>query len=392
MPVQPLQKSKVNLTIGYKLQNIDFASALFVVPTLQLERYCKLLIHLTAGSDINVELYDSAKVKFYGKQDVADIVLFAIDLWPFYILKDYFYQINVRRDLKSNIHMHALGDIHIGSYNAPRYNLRPFLQQFQQMSWFPKITSMPRPAHLCPQERNIDSFKDFLNEHILDEDVMHKKDRLSPWNSYVFMTYSEQDRQNFYAELSTSDLFPNDPCKFKIYDRVQTPNGFLTQINRISYHGAIAQTAYKKNYENYLLFLQNPISQYDTLTFHPCELRDAFVMRFHWVTGPIQKVLLYGKWPTYAIDQIRALTTTEIAFHPNFQQYQVTPSDRKNSYGAIINDERLRQKNKRQAQQQTQLAAELDLKKKRIEKLKMVARKQHQSKLNEAASLSSENM
>ena len=378
-----LKKEKVSVELGYQLS--DVKDALVLVPNLSLKRYAALVCHPIDRKNIHV--YDKKEYgQYFGSRSTKCIIAFGLDLWPFKDMATYLKGICLRK-LVSNITLHAFSDLSISYFTAPRYGLRPW-DKLMEASWFPKIEPVPKSAHLHANEAIIENFDVFLNEKILDEAVMHKKDRLSVFDSYVFMTYSEEDRQSMVEELSQNNRFPRSKYKYFVGDRVQTPDGFLTNIKRINQEGNVATSAWRDNYEQFMIFLENPFNEMESLCFHPTELRDAFVMRFHWLRGPLSNIVLAGAWPLYAVEEIRKLCTSNLYFHPNFSElaWQRPQHPRKNCFHSILHEQETQLKRKRREEDAAEEAARQAGKKKKLkdayDKSKAMARKQ-----NEATSL-----
>jgi hypothetical protein len=109
----------------------------------------------------------------------------------------------------------------------------------------------------------------------------------------------------------------------------------------------------------------------ETLCYHPTELRDAFVMRFHWLCGPISNVVLAGSWPVYAVEQMRKLCTRKMFFHPNFKEvpWQRPEHPRKNCFHSILHDQELERLRKRKAEQEAEDQARQAAKKQKLKDL-----------------------
>ena len=381
-----LQKEKVSVELGYQLS--DTQDAVVLVPNLSLKRYAALVCYPIDKQ--NIQLYDKTMYgTSFGNKKIKRIIAFGLDLWAFKDIMTYLKGICIKTHLASNITLHAFADINIGYFTAPRYGLRPW-DKLREASWFPKIDPIPKAGHLHANEVVIEDLDAFIKEKILDETVMHKKDRLSAFNSYVFMTFSEEDRETMIQELSRNDRFPRSKYKYLVGDRVQTPDGFLTNIKRIHQEGNVATSAWRDNYEQYMIFLENPFNEMETICFHPTELRDAFVMRFHWLRGPLSNIVLCGAWPVYALEEIRKLCTRNIYFHPNFSElaWQRPQHPRKNCFNSILHDQETLRKRKREEQEAAEVAAKQAAKKQKLKdiynKSKALARK------NETTSLSTE--
>lgn len=362
-----LQKEQVNVELGYQLGDVQ--NCLVVVPNLSLKRYAALLCYPIDRKKIVV--YDkSIYGSYFGKSSIERVLAFGLDLWNFKDLGNYLEGICLRKTLNSKITLHAFADVDISYFNAPRYGFRPW-NSIREASWFPKIEPTPKSGHLHANEETIQDFDAFLNKYVLDENVMHKKDRLSAWNSYVVITFSEDDRKTMVEELSRNDRFPRSIYKFYVGDRVQTPDGFLTNIKRIHQEGNIATSAWRNNYHQFMIFLENPCGEMETLCYHPTELRDAFVMRFHWLCGPISNVVLAGSWPVYAVEQMRKLCTRKMFFHPNFKEvpWQRPEHPRKNCFHSILHDQELERLRKRKAEQEAEDQARQAAKKQKLKDL-----------------------
>ncbi|MAD25165.1 MAG: hypothetical protein CMO44_13430 [Verrucomicrobiales bacterium] len=384
-----LKKEEVNVELGYQLS--DSTDAIVLVPNLSLKRYAALVCYPIDRKNIHV--YDKTLYSpYFGNKKTKRIIAFGLDLWAFKDISTYLKGISVRQKLVSKITLHAFADINIGYFTAPRYGLRPW-NELREASWFPKIEPIPKSGHLHANEEVIKDFDQFLKDKILDETVMHKKDRLSAFNSYVFMTFSEEDRETMVEELSRNDRFPRSKYKYFVGDRVQTPDGFLTNIKRIHQEGNVATSAWRDNYEQFMIFLENPFNEMETICFHPRELRDAFVMRFHWLRGPLSNIVLCGAWPLYAVEEIRKLCTRNIYFHPNFSElaWQRPQHPRKNCFNSILHEQETLRKRKRKEEEAAQEEAKQAAKKQKLKdiynKSKALARMR-----NETTSLSNENM
>lgn len=387
-----LQKESVSVELGYQLS--DLQDAVIIVPNLSLKRYAALLCNPTNRR--NIKVYDKNIYNpWFGNKAKQRFFVFGLDLWAFQDIRSYLEGICVRKTLQSNVTLHAFADINISYFAAPRFGFRPW-NSIREASWFPKIEATPKSAHLHADEIVIKDIDTFLKEKILDENIMHKKDRLSAFHSYVFMTFSEDDRQLMVEELSRNDRLPNCKLRYHVGDRVQTPDGFLTNIKQITHDGKVSIYAWKDNYEQFMVFLENPFHGFESLCYHPTELRDAFVMRFHWLCGPLSNVVLCGSWPVYAVEEVRKLCTRTIYFHPEYKElaWQQPQHPRKNCFHSILHEQEMQRNHKRQAEQEAEDAARQAAKKQRLQDVYNRSKELARAKqnLHETASLSSENL
>ena len=387
-----LKKEDVSVELGYQLS--DLQDAVIIVPNLSLKRYAAYICHPMNRN--NIKVYDKSICgTCFGNKQKKRFVAFGLDLWAFNDIHSYLKGIALRKTLKSKVTLHAFADVNISYFTAPRYGFRPW-NKLREAAWFPKIEPVPKSGHMHANETVINDIDVFLKEKILDETIMHKKDRLCAFNSYVFMTFSEQDRETIVEELSRNDRLPNNKLKYKVGDRVQTPDGFLTNIKNITHEGKVSTYAWKNNYEQFMVFLENPFHEFEPLCYHATELRDAFVMRFHWLCGPISNVVLCGSWPVYALEEVRKLCTRNIYFHPEFNElaWQRPQHPRKNCFHSILHEQQTRMNRKRQAEQEAEEEAKQAAKKQRLQDVYNRSKELARAKQNshETASLSSENL
>lgn len=379
---------------GYQL-DIDLSGCVFVVSNMQMKRYCRYLIscspqaYASTFDTKNIIVYDRKMTgPAFGLHSYGKVVILGIDIWNFDALKDYVTFLDIRTP-KSKMLFHSFGNLNLSQYCAPRYGLRPFMLQLQKEAWMP---SADIDLLTPPQERMIEDVDAFVAE-IKQQD---KRRWFCGWESPVFMTFSKDDHQAMVEELSTNARFPRDMHKFKVGDRVLTPDGFLTQITRISKHGNASSFAWKDNYEDFLIFLKVPFSAAEnncaSLSYHPRQLRDAFVMRFHWVTGFLNKVVLCGTWPKYAVDEIRKMVVSVIALHPNFteQPWSAKEDNRKACFRSILHEMEMDRQQRHQDRLLAEQRAKQEQKKRKLQEIAKIARKR--AKARSDASLSSETL
>lgn len=380
---------------GYQL-DIDLSSCLFVVSNLQMKRYCRYLVscspqaYASTFDTKNIIVYDGKMIgPAFGLHKYSKVVILGIDIWNFKLLKDYVTFLDVRKPKKSKILFHSFGNLNLSQYCAPRFGLRPFMLQLQKEAWMP---SAEIDLLTPPQERMIDDIDSYIAE-IKQQD---KRRWFCAWESPIFMTFSKDDHEAMVQELSTSARFPRDKREFRVGDRVMTPDGFLTQITRISRHGNAASYAWQNNYEDFLVFLKVPFSAAENncelLSYHPRQLRDAFVMRFHWVTGFLNKVVLCGTWPKYAVDEIRKMVVGVIALHPNFteQPWSAKEDNRKACFRSILHEMEMDRQQRHEARLLAEQQAKREQKKRKLQEIAKIARKR--AKARSDASLSSETL
>ncbi|MAU14014.1 MAG: hypothetical protein CMH46_00555 [Muricauda sp.] len=410
---------------GYGFQSLRSKADIIVVPNIQLKRFAMTLARLGSNSSsdkfsiANVRVFDGNYINnnnfCFGGNNIEHIYLFAADLWPFQTLKEYFRGVNIRPP--RGIILHYIGNNKMASFCAPRYGIKPLFNYLEGHTcqlldeeastdnaayWFPEPKEVVlKSNHLAPNEHNIKDFDLFLKENILDPDVFEVKDRLCAWNSYVFIAFDEANKVEFLKELSISSRFPSDIYQYRVNDRVITPDGFITQISRISNRGKNVQHAYKDNYEDFLLFLKTPFPGIATLQYHPTEVTDALVMKFQSITAPIPKVIVYGRWPDHAFEELRNMVYTEIAMHPTFRTEswnQINqPFPRKTCYGGILRKQNIAraQLEAEQQAEQEQLCQQQkqDRKRKAFAMAKQKDRDKNKQRLerrNEVSSVSSE--
>ena len=317
------REGKIDILLGYQFDNLT-KNVKILVPSSQLKRCCFILFHNYDNNfDSNcIMIYNAEAHGKWWKDGDQRIILFGTDVWPFHSLYTYFYQLTFRKNI-SSLTFHAFTDIQISLFSAPRYDMRPFVPALVNANILDMHTYQAKSLHLVPNEVTIPDFNTFLTEQILDEGVISLENRLSTHDSPLFMTFSEEDRKTFINVLKETPLAPKNVQKYHVNDRVQTPTGDITQVQRINRRGVRHEFAWKDNYPDFLLWVKDPFPNMNGLTFHATQLRDAFVIRFHWLTGFINKVVLYGKWPAYAVEEVRKLTMSTIYYHPTFNMMPI---------------------------------------------------------------------
>ena len=366
---QFFQRNNTMLVEGYGFKVLTEKSIL-VIPNLQLKRYAYYLAFQCSDEFPinNIKLYDGNPTysACFGNESQDRIYLFAADLWPAKILTRCLKLLSLRFRMKKKYKeiataIHILGDNNMASYCSPRFDMKPIFRYLQGYSfnldkmqvlkdqhkvyWFPKPQEVvPKPSQSITNEVHFKTNKEFdvwLQDTVFNEDNMNKADKQS-WNSYVFLVFDEAMRKQCLEEFAA--LFGIGKYQFKVNDRVMTPEGFMTQIKKISNNGCNAMTAWKNNYEDYVIFVQNPFHSM-TQQYHPTQLNEALVARFHsGLTAPINKAIFYGRWPRHGIEEARKMVYGEIIIHPSCKVEDWNKSNvsypRKNCYGAILAEQR----------------------------------------------------
>ncbi|MAJ60115.1 MAG: hypothetical protein CBC48_09065 [bacterium TMED88] len=372
------QTNKINMVVeGHGFQKLN-NNMLIIIPNLQLKRYAYCLAFRCSDGfqEANVKVFDGNDCysKCFGNKAYERIYLFATELWPAKMLTNCCLQLKRRQP--KNIVLHLLGDNNMASYCSPRYDMKPIFRYLQGYSldldktqvlkgaarkayWFPEPQEVfVRPSQSIPNERHFKTKEEFdawFEENVFNEENMSKQDRQSAWNSFIPVVFDDANKILCLEEMANK--FGVGKFQFKLYDRVITPEGFVTQIKRISHHGNYSSIAYKQNYEDYAVFVKNPFDSTDKL-YHPTELCECCVLRFQWMIGPINNVIFYGRWPQHALEEARKMVFGQIIIHPSFKVEDWNKSrvafPRTNCYGSIIAQQEAA---KQQAQQEAEQAA-----------------------------------